>query len=38
MSTPLTINPVNIPVRKAQKYANSLKIQHFGTFSTYLDH
>jgi hypothetical protein len=27
----------NAPVRKAQEYANSLKIRHFGIFSTYLD-
>jgi len=33
----LTVNAANTPVRKAQKYANSLKIQHFGIFLTYLD-
>jgi len=37
ISTPLTVNSANIPVRKAPKYANSLKIQHFGTFSTHHD-
>jgi len=34
ISTPLTVNSTNIPVRKAQKYANSLKIQHFDRLYT----
>jgi hypothetical protein len=37
ISTPLTVNSADIPVRKAQKFASSLKIQDFDTFSTYLD-
>jgi len=37
ISTPLTVNSANIPVRKDEQYANSLKIQHFGTFSTHPD-
>jgi len=35
ISTPLIVNPANILARKAQKYAKSLKIQHFGTFSAH---
>jgi hypothetical protein len=37
MSTSLTGKAANIPVRKAQEYTNSLRIQHYGTFSTYPD-
>jgi len=33
----LTVNSADIPDRKAQKFTNSLKIQHFGTLSTYRD-